>query len=82
MGRNLYILSASLMVFALLSCGLAYTNVADQPGSPGDASMWRTMGLVLFVMALVSALGGVLTTLFEQAERRSEQLRRGRRRRP
>ena len=82
MGRNLYILSASLTLFALLSCGVAYTNIADQPGSPGDASLWRTMGLVLFVLALVSALGGVLSTLFEQAERRSEEMRRQRRRRP
>jgi peptidoglycan/LPS O-acetylase OafA/YrhL len=81
MGRNLYILSASLLVFALLSCGVAYTNIADQPGSPGDAAMWRTMGLVLIVMSLVSALGGILSTLFEQAERRSEELRRTRRRR-
>lgn len=81
MGRNLYILSASLFIFALLSCAVAYTNVADQPGSPGDAAMWRTMGLVLLVMSLVSALGGILSTLFEQAERRSEQLRRTRRRR-
>jgi hypothetical protein len=80
MGRNLYILSASLMVFALLSCGVAYTNIARQPGSPGDVSLWRTMGLVLFVMALVAALAAVLTTLFEQAERRTEESRRGRRR--
>jgi peptidoglycan/LPS O-acetylase OafA/YrhL len=82
MGRNLYILSASLLLFALLSCGVAYTNIADQPGSPGDASLWRTMGLVLFVLSLVSALGGILSTLFEQAERRSEEARRARRRRP
>ena len=81
MGRNLYILSASLLLFALLSCGVAYTNIADQPGSPGDASLWRTMGLVLFVMSLISALGGILSTLFEQAERRSEEARRARRRR-
>jgi hypothetical protein len=80
MGRNLYILAASLTVFALLSCGLAYTNIAQQPGSPGDTSLWRTMGLVLFVIALVAALVGVLSTLFEQAERRSEEARRRRRR--
>jgi hypothetical protein len=79
MGRNLYILAASLTVFALVSCGLAYTNIAQQPGSPGDTSLWRTMGLVLFVIALVSALAGVLSTLFEQAERRSEEARRSRR---
>ena len=81
MGRNLYILAAALLVFALLSCVVAYTNIAQQPGSPGDTAMWRTMGLVLLVMALVSALGGILSTLFEQAERRSEELRRTRRRR-
>jgi hypothetical protein len=79
MGRNLYILAASLTLFALLSCGLAYTNIAEQPGSPGDQSLWRTMGLVLFVIALVVALGGILSTLFEQAERRSEEARRRRR---
>ena len=81
MGRNLYILAASLTVFALLSCGVAYTNIAQQPGSPGDTSLWRTMGLVLFVIALVVALAAVLSTLFEQAERRSEEARRSRRRR-
>jgi hypothetical protein len=80
MGRNLYILAASLTLFALVSCGLAYTNIAQQPGSPGDTSLWRTMGLVLFVIALVAALVGVLSTLFEQAERRSEEARRSRRR--
>ncbi len=80
MGRNLYILAASLTVFALISCGVAYSNIAQQPGSPGDTSLWRTMGLVLFVIAMVVALGGVLSTLFEQAERRSEEARRSRRR--
>jgi len=79
MGRNLYILAASLTLFALLSCGIAYVNIAEQPGSPGDQALWRTMGLVLFVIALVAALGGVLSTLFEQAERRAEQARRRKR---
>jgi len=79
MGRNLYILAASLTVFALLSCGIAYTNIAQQPGSPGDQSLWRTMGLVLFVIALISALAATLSTLFEQAERRAEQARRRKR---
>ena len=79
MGRNLYILAATLTVFALVSCGVAYTNIAQQPGSPGDASLWRTMGLVLFLVALVVALAGMLSSLFEQAERRSEEARRRRR---
>jgi hypothetical protein len=79
MGRNLYILAVSLTLFALVSCGIAYTNIAQQPGSPGDASLWRTMGLVLFLIALVVALAGILSSLFEQAERRNEEARRRRR---
>jgi hypothetical protein len=79
MGRNLYILAASLMLFALISCGVAYTNIAQQPGSPGDASLWRTMGLVLFLFALIVALAGILSSLFEQAERHSDESRRRKR---
>ncbi len=81
MGRNLYILAGSLILFALISCGIAYTNIAHQPGSPGDVSLWRTMGLVLLVIGLFVALAGVLSSLFEQAERRDEESRRARRRR-
>jgi len=78
-GRNLYILAATLMVLALISCGLAYTNIAQQPGSPGDVSLWRTTGLAMFVVALVVALAGILSSLFEQAERRADEDRRQRR---
>ncbi len=80
MGRNLYILAGSLILFALISCGVAYTNIAQQPGSPGDASLWRTMGLGFFVVGLFVALAGILSTLFEQAERRDEESRRVKRR--
>lgn len=79
MGRNLYILAATLTLLSLVSCGVAYTNIAQQPGSPGDASLWRTMGLGLFVVALAVALAGILSSLFEQAERRTEEARRARR---
>ena len=81
MGRNLYILASSLILFALISCGIAYTNIARQPGSPGDVALWRTMGLAFLVIGLVVALAGVLSSLFEQAERRAEEARRARRRR-
>ncbi|NYF79315.1 hypothetical protein [Granulicella arctica] len=80
MGRNLFILAATLLLFSLISCGVAYTNIAQQPGSPGDVSLWRTMGLGLFVVSLIIALAAVLSSLFEQAERRAEQTRRDRRR--
>jgi uncharacterized iron-regulated membrane protein len=79
MGRNLYILAASLTLFALISCGVAYTNIAQQPGSPGDTALWRTMGLVLFLIALVVALAGILSSLFEQAERHTDEARRRKR---
>ncbi|HMH15738.1 MAG TPA: hypothetical protein VK578_21740 [Edaphobacter sp.] len=81
MGRNLYILAATLALFALISCGLAYTNIAQQPGSPGDASLWRTTGIVLLLISLVIALAGILSSLFEQAERRFEDQRRAKRKR-
>jgi len=81
MGRNLYILAGSLALFGLLSCGVAFTNIAHQPGSPGDVSLWRTMGLVLFVVALLVALAGIFSALFEQAERRASDARRTQRRR-
>jgi hypothetical protein len=81
MGRNLYILAATLGLFALISCGVAYTNIAQQPGSPGDVALWRTMGLGFFVIALIVALAGILSSLFEQAERRSEEARRAKRKR-
>ena len=80
MGRNLFILAGSLILFALISCGVAFTNIAQQPGSPGDASLWRTMGLGLFVVGLLVALAGIFSSLFEQAERRAEEARRARRR--
>ena len=81
MGRNLYILAASLAAFSLVSCGLAYTNIAQQPGSPGDSALWRTTGLGLLVLALLIALAGIISSLFEQAERRAEQSRRQKRQR-
>ena len=81
MGRSLYILAASLTLFAMISCGVSYSNIAQQPGSPGDASLWRTMGLAFFLIALVVALGGILTSLFEQAERRAEDAKAQRSRR-
>ncbi len=80
MARNLYILAATLGFFALVSFGLSFSNVAQQPGSPGDAALWRTMGLAFFVLALVGTLAGIFSALFEQAERHAEEARRARRR--
>lgn len=81
MGRNLYILAVTLGALAVVASVLSFTNIAQQPGSPGDASLWRTTGVALFCIALVVALAGVLTTLFDQAERRAETERQTKRRR-
>jgi hypothetical protein len=81
MGRNLYILAATIGVLALLSFVLSFTNVAQVPGSPGDVRLWRTTSIFLVFLGLVVALAGILSQLFEQAERRATQERRDRRRR-
>jgi hypothetical protein len=81
MGRNLYILAATLAVLAGVSIVLSFTNVANQPGSPGDASLWRTTSLALICIALMVTLAGVLSSLFEQAERRAAAERQQARRR-
>jgi len=73
MGRNLYILAATLFTFSLVACGAAFTSIAQ---STGDRALWHVMGLVLLLIALVATMGGVLTSLFEQAERRTEEQRR------
>jgi hypothetical protein len=79
MGRNLYILAGTLLIFAIIAFGVSYTNIAQQPGSPGDTSLWRTMGLALFVISMVISLGAILSSLFEQAERHTDEQRRQRR---
>lgn len=81
MGRNLYILAGTLGSLSLLAVVLSFTNIAGQPGSPGDAMLWRTTGIALFLVALVIGLAGIMSSLFEQAERRSERQRQGSRRR-
>ena len=79
MGRNLYILAATLGGLSLVSIVLSFTNIAQQPGSPGDASLWRMTSLALICLALIVTLAGVLSSLFAQAERRHEEQRRRKR---
>ena len=81
MQRNLYILAGTLMFFAAAAFVLSFLNIAQQPGSPGDVMLWRTMSIAFVVLSLIVALAGSLSALFEQAERRAEQERRARRKR-
>jgi hypothetical protein len=81
MGRNLYILAATLGILAAISIALSFTNIAAQPGSPGDAALWRMTSIALLLVALVVTLLGILSSLFDQAERRHSAARQQRRHR-
>jgi hypothetical protein len=81
MGRNLYILAVTLGVLALVSFALSFSNIAQVPGSPGDVRLWRTTSVFFVFLALLVALAGVLSQLFEQAERRASEQREVRRQR-
>lgn len=81
MSRNFYILAATLLLFALISGVMAMLPSTLQPGLPANGTLWRTMALILLVAALGSALIGMLTHLFEQVDRHSEDARREARRR-
>ncbi|HWG21165.1 MAG TPA: hypothetical protein VG225_11605 [Terracidiphilus sp.] len=75
MSRNFYILAATLGFFALLSLGMSFVPAGFQPGLPANASMWRTIALFVLLGGLGSAFIGVMTNLFEQVDRRSEDAR-------
>ena len=81
MSRNFYIFAATLGLFALLSGGMALVPSSFQPGLPANGTLWRTVALFLAVAALGSALIGVMSNLFEQVDRRSEESRRAARQR-
>jgi hypothetical protein len=75
------ILAATLGAIALVSLVLSFTNIAQQPGSPGDASLWRMTAIAFLSLGLIVTLAAILSSLFEQAERRHERERLERRRR-
>ncbi len=75
MSRNFYILAATLGFFALLSAAMALVPSSFQPGLPTNGSLWRTVALLLVLGGLAAALIGVMSHLFEQVDRRSEQAR-------
>jgi uncharacterized membrane protein len=75
MSRNFYILAASLVLFALISGGMSLVPSSFQPGLPANGSLWRTVALFLLLLGLIAALIGVMSHLFEQVDRRSEEAR-------
>ena len=81
MSRNFYILAATLGVFALVSVGMSLVPSSFQPGLPANGSLWRTVSMFLLLFGLGAALVGVMSHLFEQVDRRSEQARQAERKR-
>ena len=81
MSRNFYILAATCALFALLSAGMAMVPSSFQPGLPANGTLWRTLSLILLLAGLGSVLVGIMSALFEQVDRRSEEARRSARRR-
>jgi hypothetical protein len=75
MSSNFYIPAASLLLFALISAGMAMIPSSFQPGLPANASLWRTLAMFLLLFGLIAALVGVMSQLFEQVDRRGEQSR-------
>ena len=81
MSRNFYILAAALAFFALVSGGMTLVPSSFQPGLPANGSLWRTVALLMMLAALVCALIGIMSNLFEQVDRHSEEKRRSARQR-
>jgi hypothetical protein len=80
MSRNFYILAATLGLFALVSMGMSLVPSNFQPGLPANGSLWRTVSMFLLLFSLAAALIGVMSHLFEQVDRRSEDARQAARR--
>jgi FtsH-binding integral membrane protein len=80
MSRNFYILAASLLLFALIAAGMSLVPSTFQPGLPANGSLWRMVAMFLLLFGLLSALIGVMSHLFEQVDRRSEEARQAARR--
>jgi hypothetical protein len=81
MSRSFYILAGALGFFAVLAIAMALVPSTFQPGLPANGSLWRTIALVMLLGGLACALVGVMTNLFEQVDRHSEENRLAARRR-
>lgn len=75
MARNLYILAGALLLFAVISFAMMFTAGRMQPALPANGTMWKTTALFLTLGGLLVALLGVMTNLFEQIDRRTEERR-------
>ena len=75
MARNLYILAGVLLLFAAICFVMAMTSGRFQPSLPANGTLWKTSALFLTLGGLLVGLLGIMTALFEQVDRRSEERR-------
>lgn len=75
MARNLYILAGVMLLFAAISFVMSLVSSHTQPMLPANGTLWRTTALFLTVGGLLIALLGIMTALFEQIDRRTEERR-------
>lgn len=75
MSRNLYILAGVMLLFAAISFVMSLVSSHTQPMLPANGTLWRTTALFLTVGGLLVALFGIMTALFEQIDRRTEERR-------
>jgi hypothetical protein len=75
MSRNFYILAATFLLFTLIAGAMTLVPSSFQPQLPANGTLWRTIALIFLLLSLASALVGMLSNLFEQVDRRSEQAR-------
>jgi len=80
MSRSFYILAGTLSLFAVISGIMSLLPSTFQPGLPANGSLWRTVALLLLLAGLASALVGIMSNLFEQVDRHSEEARQAARR--
>jgi len=78
--RNLYILAGVLLLFAAGCFAMSMTSGRFQPALPANGTLWKTSALFLLLGGLIVGLLGVMTALFEQVDRRTEERRILRRR--
>ena len=81
MSRNFYALAATLLLLSLISCGMTFVPATFQPGLPANGSLWRSLSLIMLLVALVASLVGSMSHLFEQVDRRTEERRKAERER-
>jgi uncharacterized membrane protein YidH (DUF202 family) len=73
MARNLYILAGTLFFFAVVSWVMVASTMHDQPGLPGNGSLWRTIGMFLCLFSIIATVAGVATQMYEQVDRRARE---------